>query len=408
VRGVTRTVFTGGRVFDPISAEVYDGDVAVEGTRIVAVGGGSGAGLDGDVGVDCAGATLLPGLFDCHVHLAITHFDLVRALSTPRSYSYYEAIGTFRDYLGMGITTVRDAGGADAGMRLALERGLVRGPRLRIAVTMLSQTGGHGDAYQACGLSVPFLPAPVPSVVDGVDEVRKRVRELVRAGADQIKVAVSGGVLSPLSDPRLPQLSLAELTVLVEEAAAAGRDVMAHAHGSAGVVNAVRAGVRSVEHGTLLTDEAIGLMVEQGTWLVPTLLAPQGVLDAAAAGVALSDYVLDKARSVLEAHRVSFARAVDAGVRVAMGTDCPVAPHGENLRELELMLAGGMSPGAVLRAATLSAAELMRLDGELGSLEPGKRADLVVVDGDGLDLEGLRGRVRETWQDGSRVWPAAV
>ena len=401
-----RTVFTGGSVLDATSATVAVADVVVEDGLVVDVG----PGLDGDVGVDCTGSTVLPGLFDCHVHVSVDHFDTVRFLSAPEGFHRYEALATLRDYLAMGITTVRDAGGADAALRLALERGLVAGPRMRIAVTMLSQTGGHGDPMEACGIPVSFLPAPVSSVVDGEDEVRRRVRELVRAGADQVKVAVSGGVLSALSDPRLPQLSLAELTVMVEEARAAGRDVMAHAHGAAGVVNGVLAGVRSIEHGTMLSEEAIGLMLERGTWLVPTLLAPQGVLDAHAAGVAMSDHVLAKARSVVDVHRVSFAAAVEAGVKVAMGTDCPVAPHGTNLSELELMAAGGMTPGEVLRASTLSAAELMRLDGELGSLEPGKRADLVVVDGDALELAGLRGRVRETWMDGVRVHarPAAT
>lgn len=276
-----RTLFHGGRVFDAASASLAAADVVVADGRVLEVG----PGLDGDVAVDCAGSTVLPGLFDCHVHVAITHFDTVRWLSTPQGFHHYEAIATLRDYLAMGITTVRDAGGADAALRLALSRGLVAGPRLRIAVTMLSQTGGHGDPMEACGTAVPFLPAPVSGVVDGADDVRRKVRELVRAGADQIKVAVSGGVLSPLSDPRRPHLSPAELQVMVAEAAAAGLDVMAHAHGAAGIVNGVRAGVRSIEHGTMLSDEAIGPMLEHGTWLVPTLLAPQGVIDAHAAGV---------------------------------------------------------------------------------------------------------------------------
>lgn len=394
-----RTLFHGGWVFDAASASLAAADVVVADGRVLEVG----PGLDGDVAVACAGSTVLPGLFDCHVHVAITHFDTVRWLSTPQGFHHYEAIATLRDYLAMGITTVRDAGGADAALRLALSRGFVAGPRLRIAVTMLSQTGGHGDPMEACGTAVPFLPAPVSGVVDGADEVRRKVRELVRAGADQIKVAVSGGVLSPLSDPRRPHLSPAELQVMVAEAAAAGLDVMAHAHGAAGIVNGVRAAVRSIEHGTMLSDEAIGLMLEHGTWLVPTLLAPQGVIDAHAAGVPMSDLVLAKARSVVDVHRESFARAVEAGVRVAMGTDCPVAPHGTNLGELLLMARGGMSPGEVLQAATLSAARLMRMDDELGSLDPGKRADLVVVEGSALELHGLRERVRETWMDGVLV-----
>ena len=190
-------------------------------------------------------------------------------------------------------------------------------------------------------------------LVDGPEAMRRKVRELVRAGADVIKVATSGGVLSPTDDPRHAHFRDDELAALVTEAAAAGRWVMAHAQGSDGIKAAVRAGVRSIEHGIYLDDEAIGLMLDRGAWLVPTLVAPRGVLAAAEAGLPIPAAAQRKAVEVSEAHADSFRRAVAAEVKVAMGTDSGVTPHGRNLAELELMAKGGMSPAQVLAATTL-------------------------------------------------------
>ncbi len=236
-----------------------------------------------------------------------------------------------------------------------------------------------------------------------MDEVRRKVRELHRAGADVIKVATSGGVLSARDDPRHAHFRPAELDALVEEATAAGMFVMAHAQGADGIKNAVRAGIRSIEHGIYLDDEAIELMLRRGTWFVPTLVAPQGVLDAVDAGVSLPAAVIDKARMVIDIHRAAFRRAVEAGVRIAMGTDSGVTPHGRNLRELLLMAEGGMAPAAVLEATTRSAAELLGVDDDLGTVEEGKLADLVVVGGDPYDFADLGERVEQVWQDGARV-----
>jgi imidazolonepropionase-like amidohydrolase len=178
---------------------------------------------------------------------------------------------------------------------------------------------------------------------------------------------------------------------------------MAHAQATPGIKNAIRAGIRSIDHGIYLDDEAIEMMLARGTWLVPTLVAPRGVIDAADAGASIPDASVAKAREVVEIHRQSFERAVAAGVKVAMGTDSGVTPHGRNLRELELMVSGGMTPMQAIEATTRSAAELMGLEDELGTLEPGKRADLVVIDGDPLDVVGLGDRVESVYQDGVRV-----
>src|SRR3712207_4867450 len=343
---MTRRVFSGGQVFDGTGSPPTPGDVAVEDGRVVEVG----TGLDGDEVVDCTGATVLPGLFDCHVHVMISGVDTLRHLQTPFSYGFFEAVRNLRRTLAQGITSVRDAGGADLGVAEAVRTGLIAGPRIQIAISMLSQTGGHGDGWHVCGSELPLMgphPGRPDTVVDGPDEMRRTVRELFRAGADVIKVATSGGVLSAREDPRHPHFRPAELDVLVEEAEAAGAFVMAHAQGAEGIKAAVRAGIRSIEHGIFLDDEAIELMLAKGTWLVPTLAAPRAVLTAVANGASLPDAVIEKARAVQSVHDASVARAVEAGVKVAMGTDSGVGPHGDNLSELALMAGCGMTTAQV-------------------------------------------------------------
>jgi imidazolonepropionase-like amidohydrolase len=399
-RAMTRTLFAGGRVFDGMGALPAPADVVVEDGRFVEIG----TGLDGDQVVDVAGRTILPGLFDCHTHVVFSHVDTWRSVNTPFSYQFYEAIGNLGATLDVGITTVRDAGGADLGLQQAVTDGLVRGPRLRISITMLSQTGGHGDDWYPSGSRIGVVYPGMPSgLVDGPDEMRRKVRELIRAGANQIKVATSGGVLSPRDDPRHGHFRDDELAVLVAEADAAGIHVMAHAQGAPGIKAAIRAGIRSIEHGIYLDDEAIEMMLAHGTFLVPTLVAPLGVIEAVEAGAPIPEPVVRKARAVVEIHREAFRRAVAAGVRIAMGTDSGVTPHGQNLRELALMVEGGMSPAAVLVATTRSAAELLGLADELGTIAAGKRADLVVVDGDPLDFEGFGNRIVAVYQDGRLV-----
>ena len=399
---MTRLLFQGGNVFDGTGAAPAPADVVIENGRILEVG----TGLDGDQAVDCTGSHLLPGLFDTHVHVLLSHIDMWRILQTPISYRFFEAAKNLEATLRAGITTVRDAGGADLGIKEAVDNGLIVGPRLQISLIMLSQTGGHGDGWMASGGFVdvfpryPGLPDPV---VDGVDEMRRKARELIRAGADVIKVATSGGVLSPRDDPTHAHFRLAELEVLVEEATAAGISVMAHAQATTGIKNAIQAGIRSIEHGIYLDDEAIEMMLERGTFLVPTLVAPTGVLRAAAAGAQIPEASLTKARDVIEAHRDSFGRAVQAGVKIAMGTDTGITPHGENLAELALMVEGGMTASEALVATTRTAAELMGLEDELGTLEPGKRADLVMVEGDPFEVATLAERIVQVWKDGERV-----
>jgi imidazolonepropionase-like amidohydrolase len=399
---MSRTVLSGGRVFDGTGSAIADADVVISDGRIIDVG----IGLDGDEQADVSGLTLLPGFFDCHVHVMVSGVDLVRRLQRPFSYQFFQAARNLTATLDCGITTVRDAGGADLGVQRAVEDGLIDGPRLQIAISALSQTGGHGDGWLPSGVTT-FLMSPHPGrpagLVDGPEEMRKRVREIIRAGADVIKVHTSGGVLSPRDSPKHAQFRPDELAALMAEATAAGLPVMAHAQATDGIKNALRAGVRSIEHGVYLDDEAIDMMLRAGTWLVPTLVAPHAVIDAAESGSQLPDGVVAKARGVTAAHASSFARAAAAGVRIAMGTDSGVGPHGSNLDELPLMAAGGLTPAQVLMATTSSAAELLKLADETGTIRPGMRADLVAVAGDPFDLASLKSNIRAVYSAGRKV-----
>lgn len=394
-----RVLLHGGLVFDGTGSPPGPADVVVADGRIVEVG----PGLDGDVGVEVTGSTVLPGFFDCHVHVTASGVDVMDRLTKPFSYQFYEAARNLEATLATGVTTVRDAGGADLGIKQAVADGLIGGPRLLPAIGIIGQTGGHTDGWFPSGYDVPLgLPHPgrPAALADGVDELRKVVRTMLRAGADVIKICTTGGVLSPRDDPRHTQFSPEEIEVVVAEAAAAGRWVMAHAQGTAGIKNAVRAGVRSIEHGFYLDEEAIELMLAHHTWLVPTLVAPRAVTAAAEGGAQLPEAVVTKAREVTEAHLASVRAAVAADVPIAMGTDSGVGPHGRNLEELPLLEECGMTPGQVLVSATAEAARLCGLQDVTGRLAPGLAADLVVLDGDCYDLAKMRERVRQVWRDG--------
>ncbi len=402
-----RTVFAGGLVFDGTGAQPSSADIVVEDGLIVDVG----TGLDADTTVDCSDQLITPGLFDCHVHfMADGDFSPNTHANTPFSTNFFLAAERMARTLACGITTVREAGGTDLGVKEARDRGLVPGPRMQLSIAILSQTGGHGDSWAVCGAHLPGMMDPHPgrpgNIVDGPEEMRRKVRELIRAGADVIKVCTSGGVLSPRDDPRHAHFAAEELEMLVAEASAAHRFVMAHAQATDGIKNAIRAGIRSIEHGIWLDDEAIELMLDRGTYLVPTLIAPRGVIEAAERGLDLPEAIVEKARVVVDDHRDSIRRAIEAGVMVAMGTDSGVTPHGRNLEEFRHLVDLGMEPAAALTAATSTAARLMGLDDELGTIEVGKRADLVRFangNGEGLDLTDLRSRVDAVHQDGQLV-----
>jgi imidazolonepropionase-like amidohydrolase len=338
--------------------------------------------------IDAQGATLIPGMIDSHVHFLSWPSSMQESVLTPPSLRLFRGAKNALDTLDAGITSVRDASGTPQGLKNALERGLIHGPRTRISVAALSESGGHGDSTMPSGNRILRYTGPEypETVVDGPHEVRKAVRQLLRAGADFIKLCSTGGVLSAADEPNHSQFTTEEIAVMVHEAAAHGKTCMAHAQGNQGIKNAVYAGVESIEHGIWLDEEVIEAMKERNTFLVPTLVAPVWVLrrEERNPGSVLPQAVR-KTKEVINIHHGSFRQAVESGVRIAMGTDSGVGEHGSNAEELALMVEGGMTPMQAIVASTKTAAECIHAEKDIGTLEPGKLADLLLVDGNPLD-----------------------
>ncbi|TMC50917.1 MAG: amidohydrolase family protein [Chloroflexi bacterium] len=397
---------------DPIN----DAAVVCDGARIVAAGSRREVSIPAGIEViEGDDLTVLPGLMDMHVHVGMqSGMNLTRILMTPPTLDLLHCVPNAGDTLRAGVTTIRDAGLTPAGVKLAVERGFFPGPRMAVSVQIISQTGGHADPYMPCGMHLPLggdgLPDVPPGVVDSPDAMRHTVRAILRAGADWIKLCTSGGVLSPGDLPDTPQLTVEEIAVAVHEAGIHGKGCMAHAMSAQGIKNALRAGVISIEHGCLLDEEAIAMMRERGAYLVPTLVAPHDVIATVQDDPgAIPEAMIDKARRLIERHRQSFRAAVEGGVRIAMGTDSGVGSHGRNLRELRLMVENGMTPMQAIVATTRTAAELLKRDTQLGTLEPGRVADLVAVAGDPLADIGILAepaRIRLVIKDGAVVHEA--
>lgn len=346
---------------------------------------------DGEIKrLDAQGGFILPGFIDCHVHMMFNGFRFENPLYTPLSLYFYEAVRNLEKTLETGVTTARDAGMADYGVKMAVEEGLIIGPRLQISVMPLSITGGHFDLQLKSGKTVktsyPGLPE---SVCDGPEEVRKRVREVLRAGAEVVKVMVTGGVISANDSPEHPQFTREELRIIVEEASYRNLPVMAHAHGSSGVKNALNAGIKSIEHGTYLDEECIQLLLENDAWLVATQLAHWSNLELLEDGE-LPDFSQEDARKVAMNSHKSMKKAYQAGVKIVMGTDSGIAPHGQNLRELGYLCDIGMTPMEAIQAGTKNAAELVGMDKKIGTLEKGKLADVIISQNDPIkDIKSL-------------------
>ncbi len=383
---ITNGTIIDGRGGDPVTGMT----LLIENERITALDRQDQVTIPrGTTVIDAMGGSILPGLIDTHVHFTLEYPDILRGLLTPPALRLLQAIPRMRATLEAGVTSVRDAAGSPAGLKMAVERGIIAGPRMQVAVSLISQTGGHGDGFYPCCVDIGFFGTnflDVPKgVADGIEEVRKAVREVLRAGADWIKLATSGGVLSAADAPTSSQLTLEEIATAVYEAAAQEKPCMAHAQGTQGIKNALLAGVVSIEHGIYLTDELIDLMLEKDAFLVPTLVAPLAVIKFSQDHPDLLPAVMAlKALSVVEAHQKSFRKAVEAGVKIAMGTDSGVGRHGENGQELQLMVENGMTPMQAILASTSQAARLLHLEKNLGTLEVGKLADVIVVEGDVL------------------------
>ncbi len=386
-----------GTLIDGTGADPARGATLVfEGDTIVSIDRGGDVPRDAEV-IDAAHLTVMPGMIDCHVHLGSSTWGLQERLLTPYSLTIAHALNHARITLEAGFTSVRDAAGTPRGVKMAIDQGLFPGPRMRIAVSALSQTGGHGDSLMPNGANIRPTNSEMPhTVVDGVEDVRRAAREVLRAGADQIKVHTSGGVMSPNDEPGATGFSPDEIAAIVYEARAAGKTVMAHAQATQGIKNAVVGGIHSIEHGIYLDEEVVEEMKRRGTFLVATLVAPVWVVRRAEKEPgSVPPYAVRKAKEVGADHVASFRLAVERGVRIAMGTDTGVGPHGSNAEELERMVEAGMTPMQAIVATTKSAAECARISHLTGTLEPGKRADILAVQGDPLaDIRVLQEKAK--------------
>lgn len=384
-------VLRGASVLDESGG--FEGPLDVRVAEGVVAAVGRGVPAEGLRELDCSGLWLMPGVFDCHVHVAVSSVDALELMRTPITQWALEAARNARRTLEAGVTFFRDGGGLDAGIRTALERGYVPGPRCQIAVVMLSQTGGHADGFlagpgleQPAGYALPDYPGRPPYLVDGPDQMRRVARELLRAGADWIKLCATGGVISPTDDPEGAELTLEEIGVAVFEAARKGRSVFAHANGGEGLENAVRAGVRSIEHGLLLTEEQAALMAERGCWLVPTLAVVRDVFRWAEAGK-LPAYAIAKLADLRPKVGDAVRIAREHGVRIALGSDFILREqHGRNLEEMFLLHEAGLTVEEALLAATSGGAELLGVADRYGRIAPGYVFDAILLDEEPGDL----------------------
>jgi len=361
-----------------------DHDVLAVDGRIAELGRGLTAGEDVDV-LDAAGLTMVPGLIDAHVHVTAATADLAALPAWPPSYVTAHTAQIMRQMLRRGFTTVRDASGADFGVAQAQQEGLITGPRVLFCGKALSQTGGHGDNRSAGQQVYDDHPccAGLGRVADGVDAVRAAARDELRKGAHHIKVMASGGVASPTDRIDSTQFSMDELRAVVDEAAAANRYVAAHAYTARAINRALEAGVRSIEHGNLLDEESVGLLLGNDAFLVPTLVTYWALKEEGMEhGLPRSSW--EKVDAVLGAGLEALERASRAGVRIVYGSDLLGGMHRHQAHEFRIR--ADVQPALdVLRSATTVAAELLGLLGDVGVITPGARADLLLVDGDPLE-----------------------
>lgn len=379
-----------GRVVDTVAGEVLRAQaVAIRGELIESVGPDKGRYPDGARVIDLSAHTVAPGLVDCHAHLVGEYEagEYATLLMRTGAQEALAGVRNARDTVMAGFTTVRDVGTfrafVDVALRDAIDAGWVAGPRMQCAGAYVTVSSGGGDIPPVA----PDVEVPRElrfGVADSADEVRRVVREILHRGADFIKLIATGAVLTRGTDPGAPEFGEDEIRAAVEEAALYGTFVAAHAHGAEGIKRAVRAGVRSIEHGSLIDDEAIEMMAERGTYLVADIYCGDYIAEEGRRRGWPAE-TLRKNEETTDVQREGFEKAVKAGVKIAFGTDSGVYPHGWNGRQLPYMVRYGMTSMQALQSATIVAAELMGWEERIGSVEPGKLADLVAAEGDALE-----------------------
>jgi imidazolonepropionase-like amidohydrolase len=398
-----QTIIHAGTVIDVNTGEMLDGRsiVIADGLiQSIEVGYREGATV-----VDLRDATVMPGWLDMHVHIGAENNpnrQVERFTMEPADHALRAAVYAERTLMA-GFTTVRDLGtqnGVAQSLRRAISEGWAKGPRIFTAGKSLATTGGHADPTNGVKSEYRGDPGPAEGVVNGVADAYAGVRSRYKEGADLIKITATGGVLSQAKSGQNPQFTVAEIEAIVTAARDYGFKVAAHAHGAEGMKRAVLGGVDSIEHGTLMTEDVMRLMKRRGTWYVPTITAGKFVADKAQTPGYFSELVRPKAEAIGPKIQDTFGRAYRAGVKIAFGTDTGVPPHGENWKEFGYMMEAGMPPMEAIQSATVSAAQLLGESERLGSIEPGKFADIIAVPGDPTADVSLFGKVSFVMKDG--------
>ena len=378
-----------GTLIDGISNEpIKNMTIVVEKNKIIAVTNGFSTAGTGDKSIDLKTKTVTPGWIDMHVHLEqeTKKGNLADRFTLNPTDVAFESIKYANVTLLAGFTTVRDLGGSgvNISLRNAISKGLVIGPRIYTAGKAIGTTGGHADPTNGYRKDLMGDPGPKEGVINGVEDAYQAVRQRYKEGSDLIKITATGGVLSQAKDGANAQFTEEEIKAIVAAAKDYGFKVAAHAHGPVGMKRAIRAGVNSIEHGTFMDDEGIQLMKQYGTWLVPTIIAGKSTADSAKIPGYYSEIVTPKALTTGLQIQATFAKAYKAGVKIAFGTDAGVFPHGKNWIEFGYMIEAGMPAMEAIKAATINAAELLGEKNRLGSIEVGKLADIIAIDGDPL------------------------
>lgn len=393
-----KTIIYCGKLIDPKSLKVLtEMTIVVDGSKIAGVEKGYAKAGEGEKVIHLETQTVMPGLIDCHVHLEtqISPDDFVIQFKYNPSDYAFQSIGFADSTLMAGFTTVRDLGGSgvNISLRNAINKGLVPGPRIYTAGIAIGSTGGHGDPTNGLRADLMGDPGPKDGVVNGVDECIKSVRMRYKEGSDVIKIMSTGGVLSLEKDGTGAQLNDDEIKAIVATAKDYGLRVACHAHGAEGIKRAIKAGVNSIEHGTYTDDECIALFKQYGTYYVPTITAGKSVADSAKIPGFFPAVIAGKAVMVGSQIQNTFAKAYKGGVKIAFGTDAGVYKHGKNWKEFVYMTEAGMLPLEAIKAATVSAADLIGISDKAGTIETGKWADIIAVDGDPVTDINVMGKV---------------